>query len=253
MIEECLSLLCDPLTHARLQLEQGFLVNPESGVRYRIRDGIPVFVEEVSGPNRKYQTMYDRLAPGYDFAEHAYRWLLRKADFRTEYIRELEIPAGGRVLEVSVGTGANLCYLRPDIEFFGLDLSWGMLSKCVRNLKKWNRSARLFQGEAEHLPFCDGIFDSVFHVGGINFFNDKTQAIEEMIRVAKPGTKILIADETEKVVSGLYQKMPWTRQYYKGQDKAAYSPIALVPSQMGEVQSRQIAEGKLYCLTFRKP
>ena len=28
------------------------------------------------------------------------------------------------------------------------------------------------------------------------FFNDKAKAMQEMLRVAKPGTKILIADET---------------------------------------------------------
>jgi ubiquinone/menaquinone biosynthesis C-methylase UbiE len=113
--------------------------------------------------------------------------------------------------------------------------------------------AQLFQGEAEHLPFGDAVFDSVFHVGGINFFNDKAQAIKEMIRVAKPGTKILIVDETEKVVSGLYQKNPLTQPYFKGQGKEAYCPIDLIPPDMDEIHSRQIAEGRLYCLTFRKP
>jgi PII-like signaling protein len=34
---------------------------------------------------------------------------------------------------------------------------------------------------------------------GIDFFNDKARAIAEMIRVAKPQTKIMIVDETEKV------------------------------------------------------
>lgn len=33
-------------------------------------------------------------------------------------------------------------------------------------------------------------FDTVFHVGGINFFNDRARAISEMIRVARPGTKL---------------------------------------------------------------
>jgi ubiquinone/menaquinone biosynthesis C-methylase UbiE len=248
-----LPLLCDPASHAPLQLAQDALVNLESGLRYPIRDGIPVFLQEVTGPNRRFQTMYDRLAPGYDLAERLYTWISRKPNYRLDFIRELEIPAGARVLEVSVGTGANLRYLRPDIEFFGLDLSWGMLRRCLRNLKSWRRAAQLFQGEAERLPFCDAVFDSVFHVGGINFFNDKTRAIEELIRVAKPGTKIVIIDETEKVVSGQYQKNPWTRPYYQGQEQAAYCPIGLVPAGMGEVQSRQIVGGKMYCLTFRKP
>jgi ubiquinone/menaquinone biosynthesis C-methylase UbiE len=229
------------------------LASPGSDVRYQIRDGIPVFLRDVSGPNRKYQKMYDRLAPGYDFAERLYVWILRKPDHRLEYTRELEIQPGARVLEVSTGTGANLLRLPSDIEFYGLDLSWGMLSRFRRNLKNWRREAHLFQGEAERLPFRDASFDCVFHVGGINFFNDKVRAIGEMIRVAKPGTKIVIADETEEYVRDFYQKNPLTRQQYKGQEKEAFSPVALVPPGMTEIESRQIVDGKMYCLTFRKP
>jgi ubiquinone/menaquinone biosynthesis C-methylase UbiE len=35
----------------------------------------------------------------------------------------------------------------------------------------------LVQGAAEHLPFVDGVFDAVLHMGGINFFNHKAQAL----------------------------------------------------------------------------
>jgi len=51
------------------------------------------------------------------------------------------------------------------------------------------------------LLFVDGIFDVVFRVGGINFFNDKARAIAEMIRVARPGTKIVIVDESGRMRS----------------------------------------------------
>ena len=253
MNPQILDLLRDPQTHAPLSLKGDNLINTESGQNYPIRDGIPVFAEEVSGQNKKYQAMYDRLAPGYDLAERLFYWISRKPSHRREYIGELEIAAGIRVLEVSVGTGTNLSFLPPDIDFFGLDLSWGMLRGCRRNLKRWGREAQLFQGEAEHLPFRNAAFDCVFHVGGINFFNDKAHAIAELIRVAKPGTKIAIVDETEKHVREGYQKNPFTRSYYAGQDKAAFCPIDLVPGEMVEIQARQIVGGRMYCLTFRKP
>jgi ubiquinone/menaquinone biosynthesis C-methylase UbiE len=250
---QILDLLADPETHDPLELGDNCLINPKSGRRYPIRDGIAVFLQEVSGPNRKYQTMYDRLAPGYDFAERLYYWISRKPDRRLEFIPELEIPAGARVLEVSVGTGANLRFLRKDIEFFGLDLSWGMLHKCRRNLKRWRRDAHLFHGEGERLPFRGAVFDCVYHVGGINFFSDKARAITEMIRVAKPGTKIVIVDETEKVVRQQYRKNPLTRRFYAGAEKSASAPVELVPAGMREIQSRLITAGNEYCLTFRKP
>jgi ubiquinone/menaquinone biosynthesis C-methylase UbiE len=254
-------LLCDPITHAPLELDapSDSLISPQSGRNFPLREGIPVFVDpvEVTGPNRKYQTMYDRLAPGYDLAERLYTWF-KPTNFRAEFLQELEIhPAaaasGFRVLEVSVGTGANLRLLPGDLDFFGLDLSWGMLRKCQRNVQRWHRAAHLFQGQAERLPFREALFDCVFHVGGINFFSGKAAAIREMIRVAKPGTKIVIVDETEKVVKDSYQKNPMTKKFFEKGSESVACPIDLVPEEMLETEAHFIAGGKLYCLTFRKP
>ncbi len=248
-----LDLLCDPETHAPLASSPGQLDNQANGRCYPVRSGIPVFVSEATGLNRKYQTMYDKLAPGYDVAERLYHFFTRKKSYRLEYIPELEIQPGDRVLEVSVGTGANLAFLPRDIVFFGLDLSPGMLRKCHSKLHRLPFPAALFQGEAEHLPFRSEAFDCVYHVGGINFFNDKAAAIAEMIRVAKPGSKIVIVDETEKVVREQYQKNPTTRRYFAGVDGEVSCPVDLVPVEMSDIHARQIAQGKLYCLTFRKP
>jgi hypothetical protein len=74
-----------------------------------------------------------------------------------------------------------------------------------------------------------------------------------MIRAARPGTKIVIVDETEKVVREGYQENPLTQSCYAGQEGAAFCPADLVPAGMGEMQSRQIVEGRMYCLAFRKP
>jgi len=101
---QTLDLLGDPETHVRLELAGDCLINPASGRRYPVHDGVPALLQDVSGPNREYQAMYDRLEPGYDIAERLYRWVSRKPDYRLEYLRELEIAAGARIPEVSVGT-----------------------------------------------------------------------------------------------------------------------------------------------------
>jgi len=253
MDERSLLLLCDPETYGALELNAGALLNPKSGKRYLIRDGIPIFFEALSGSNKKYQELYDRIALFYDPAERLYRWLFRKPDLRMEYLKELEVGANARVLEVSVGTGANIPHLPSDSEVFGLDISWGMLKRCQKHLAKWKRTAELFQGEAEKLPFRDGSFDVVFHVGGINFFNDRARAIAELIRVAKPGTKVVIVDETEKVVIEMYEKTPITRKYFQKRQDAVSSPVDLVPHDMLDITSKEIGDGRLYCLSFRKP
>jgi ubiquinone/menaquinone biosynthesis C-methylase UbiE len=253
MESEVLSLLCDPDTRYEFELEGSTLRNTATGRVYPIRDGIPLFVSTLTGPNLKYQALYDRVAPGYDLSESLSRLFARKPDYRREILEEVEVAPGMRVLDVSIGTGASLRQLPENIDVFGIDISWGMLAKCRRNLKKWRRTAHLFQGEACRLPFRAEVFDCVFHIGGINSFSSPERAIREMIWVAKPGTKIVIADETEKVVRESHQNNPLIKSYFPPGTEAVRCPIDLVPPEMEQIKAREVAAGKMYCITFRKP
>jgi ubiquinone/menaquinone biosynthesis C-methylase UbiE/uncharacterized protein YbaR (Trm112 family) len=266
MDQRILSVLCDPVTHEELQMrretdlrgaEKVFLVNPASGRKFSIRDGIPCFIgpAEVSGPNKKYQELYDRIARGYDLGLKLYGFF-RGQDLRgmrRGYLEEIKVKEQDRVLEVSVGTGLNISFLQKTAEFYGLDISWRMLKKCQRNLANWKRHAHLFLGTAEQLPFRNESFDVVFHFGGINFFTDRAAAIREMIRVAKAGTKIIISDETERHVKSNYEKVPFVGKHFKGRKEEVRPPIDLVPKEMLDLQLKEFREGTMYCLSFRKP
>jgi ubiquinone/menaquinone biosynthesis C-methylase UbiE len=166
-------------------------------------------------------------------------------------MRLLEVKPGDSVLETSVGTGLNFKYLPHGVKLFGLDLSPEMLANCQVNLRRWGMDADLFLGNAETLPFVDASFDVVFHVGGINFFNDRAKAIREMIRVAKPGSLLLIADESEKHVKEVYEK--GLGSFYKNRKEPVSAPVDLVPPQMQEVHLESLKNGMFYALTFRKP
>jgi len=252
MNEQCLPLLCDPDTHAPLQLDGDSLLNSETGARYPIRDGIPAFAEKPAGTNQTQQAIYDRLAKIYDINDRIFGWFFPTRRMRRQFIREIEAPPAARVLEVSVGTGANLSYFDPNVELFGLDVSWGMLRKCARKIREGRLNAQLFQGEAERLPFRDGVFDSVFCLGAINFFRDQAHAVEEMVRTAKPGTRILILGATQKAVPIWYKNNRLVRWYFLETTKPGVHPIDLVPRGMTEIQLREIVAGMGYCLTFRK-
>lgn len=164
----------------------------------------------------------------------------------------MEIKPGDKLLETSVGAGDNFRYMPKNVTLYGLDLSFGMLKQAMKNTKKWKQQAYLFQGNAEALPFKDNCFDVVFHVGGINFFNNKQAAITEMIRVAKSGTKIVIVDETEKLIESTYKKTPITKGYYQT-GKQIGAPLEFFPDDMRDISCKEICKGLMYCLTFRKP
>ena len=99
----------------------------------------------------------------------------------------------------------------------------------------------------------DNSFDRVFHVGGINFFGDKKKAIDEMIRVAKPGTRILICDENEKGAQAYERFLPSFKKMAGEQRPAVVPPVDLLPPQMQEVRLFEVWNGWMYCIEFRKP
>jgi len=229
----------------------------EGGERFPIDDGIPIFLkpEELTGSNRKYNHLYETIGGFYDDTQRVWSALtgMDRNAYVMSYLGLLEIKPGDSVLETSVGTGLNFKYLPRDIRRFGLDLSREMLVNCQANLRRWQMDADLFLGNAESLPFAASSFDVVFHTGGINFFNDRAKAIQEMIRVAKPESLMLIADETEEHVKSAYEQIPITSRYFKHRKEAVTAPIDLVPADMQEIRLESIWNGRFYALTFRKP
>ncbi len=226
---------------------------------FPIVDGIPHFVQPqaLSGFNLRFSRMYDWFSWGYRaFSRLAFAYIgMREETGRREITDHLE-PCGGNVLEVSIGPGVNLPYLmdRPDVgQVFGLDISLGQLRQCQRYTAEKGWDVDLFLGNAEQLPFQDGVFSGVFHVGGINFFNDKKAAIDEMIRVAAPGATVLIADETERGAQGYERFIPGFKRSFGGRRSAIEPPIDLVPATMLDKGLFDVWKGWLYCIEFTKP
>jgi ubiquinone/menaquinone biosynthesis C-methylase UbiE len=252
-----LALLRSPGSGTPLRLEGGDALVSASGERFPIRNGVPDFraAEDWSGANGKYNHLYETIGGFYDDTQRVGAALIGmdRDAYVMSYLGKLEVRPGDRVLETSVGTGLNFKYLPRGIRRYGLDLAWDMLANCEENFRRWGMEGELFLGNAERLPFGDESFEVVFHTGGINFFSDRGKAIGEMIRVAKPGSLILIVDETEEHVKGAYENIPYTREFYKGRTEAVTAPVDLVPAEMEEMRVESIFKGRLYALTFRKP
>lgn len=252
-------LACPSCRGALTLLGESALTCPTCQKTYPIVDGIPHFVapEKLTGFNRRFSRMYNWFSWGYRaFSKIAFAYIGMDEETGRREITDRLDPRGGRVLEVSIGPGVNLPYLmnRPDVgEVFGLDISLGQLKHCQRYVAGKGWGVDLFLGNGEQLPFQDEAFDGVFHVGGINFFNDKKSAIEEMIRVAKPGARILIADETEKGAQGYEKFLPGFKKSFGDKRAAIVAPIDLVPSNMLETRVFDAWKGFMYCIEFRRP
>ncbi len=222
----------------------------QSGVKYFIIGDIICFLDNISltGNNKNYQKMYDRFSVFYDLATQSYAWFKSGSERKRlmQYLSFLDIRNGDKVIEISIGTGRNIKYLNAGADYYGVDISLGMLKKCQKKMKKLKREITLIQAEAESLPIKEESFDVVFSAGGFNFFNDPAKAISEMLRIAKSGSKILITDETERL------RLKFKKNKYYKQIEIR-NPVEYLPAFCKNIEYKEICDGDLYVLTFYKP
>ena len=180
----------------------GSLTCAGCGRSFRIRDGLPDFVlpECLGTTNRFSRALYNAYAPLYDRLEFALAKLsgFTEPELRKAIADYLELRPGHLVLEVCVGTGGNLPYIRArtGAPIVGLDLSEEMLRECARKVRRLGlKDAHLFLGCAERLPFRSGVFDRVLIGGGITYFSDPGSALREARRVVKPGGLVVVFEQ----------------------------------------------------------
>ena len=213
----------------------------------------------LKGDNEKYMKMYNWMSRMYDFIETVWGKCLygnQVNQMRQEMMKKLEWKNNISVLYVSIGTGKDLEFIPKNIDLksltiCGIDISLGMLKQCKKKFNK-KTDLSLLNCCAEDLPFEDNSFDIVFHVGAINFFNDRQKAINEMVRVAKKDTKLLIADDTNNLIEKQYKKNILTKKYFHDKTIDISDIEKLIPLTVKEKQTDILWDGKFYCITFRK-
>ena len=133
---------------------------------------------------------YRRWAPIYDMTfgriTHAGR----------RHATQVANQAGGRVLEVGVGTGLALPFYAPELEVTGIDFSDDMLERARAKVaeEKLNHVKALRQMDARQLDFADASFDTVVAMHLISVVPDPEQVMAEMARVCRPGGQILLVN-----------------------------------------------------------
>ena len=141
----------------------------------------------------------DVLTPGFDLLCEV---LGLGASFKARIVRDLDLAAPMRVLDVGCGTGvlATRIKLRcPAVEVAGLDPTPSALAIARARAAGRGLSIDWYEGLAEQLPFPDASFDRV--VSSLAFHHIpphvKSPALRECLRVTRPGGRILIADFCE--------------------------------------------------------
>lgn len=145
------------------------------------------------------------------------------------------IKKNDRVLDLCCGTGKMVGLLCKSVgvdqAVIGLDFNREMLAVGERQLQKQSNNLKyeLIQGDATALPFEADSFDCVTIAFGLRNIPDKGKAISEMLRVLKPGGKVVCLELSKpelpifKNIYDLYfiNILPLVG-YLGTQDKAAY-------------------------------
>lgn len=146
--------------------------------------------------------MFDRIAGVYDAMNTAmtaglhHAWRRRAAD-------QARVGPGSRVLDVATGTGDLALELArrvaPSGEVIASDFSEGMLARA--RAKAAGRPAgsvrpRFEWADALELPYPDDAFDAATVGFGVRNFADRGTGLAEMVRVVRPGGRVVVLEIT---------------------------------------------------------
>lgn len=135
-------------------------------------------------------TTFDRIAAPYDkgMAPLEKLWL---REMRSQLLPH----ARGRVLEIGVGTGANLPFYPLPACLTAIDESIDMLAVAARRAGALDRCVHLTQTDVEHLPFPSNHFDTVVASLVLCSVVDQDSALDELGRVlCNPGGQLLLLE-----------------------------------------------------------
>jgi SAM-dependent methyltransferase len=109
-------------------------------------------------------------------------------------IESLQLDGARSLLCVGLGTGHELVAAlgaAPGLSLTGIDLSSSALAASRRKLRAAGRSAELRIMDATDLDFPDASFDRVLCVHVMDFLETPGAAVREMVRVLKPGGRLV--------------------------------------------------------------
>ncbi|MGH7334651.1 MAG: class I SAM-dependent methyltransferase [Candidatus Rokuibacteriota bacterium] len=119
---------------------------------------------------------------------------------RRRLIAALGLKPGERVLDHCSGPGGNLPAIAARVGTAGTIVAMDLSREMLRRARRWAARRRvrvdLHQADAVALPYADGFFDAVVHVGAINQLGEATpRVVAEMVRVTRAGGVVAIVDE----------------------------------------------------------
>lgn len=158
------------------------------------------------------KTMFDNIAPAYDFMNRAMTFGIDRC-WRRKAVDMLAKTSPREILDVATGTGDLAMLLARRIKeskVTGLDLSEGMIAVGRKKVGEAGLEERISLqcGDCLNMPFEENSFDAVTVAYGVRNFENLLQGYREMLRVLRPGGTINVIElstPTSPIVKPLYK------------------------------------------------
>ena len=140
-------------------------------------------------------SMFDDVAARYDLTNDVLS-LGQARLWRKAVAQAVAAKPGERVLDLAAGTGtSSLPFVADGAYTVSCDFSLGML----REGRKRHPQLPFVAGDGMRLPFPDGTFDAVTNSFGLRNIQDTDRALSELLRVTKPGGRVVICEFSQPV------------------------------------------------------
>jgi demethylmenaquinone methyltransferase/2-methoxy-6-polyprenyl-1,4-benzoquinol methylase len=134
--------------------------------------------------------MFDGVAKNYDKANDLLSFGSARI-WRKKVAKLVNSKPGQTILDLAAGTGSSSkVFLREGVKVVAADFSQGMLEEGRRR----HPELEFVFADAANLPFADHEFDTVTISFGIRNVEKTEVALEEMLRVLKPGGKLVVCE-----------------------------------------------------------
>ena len=138
-----------------------------------------------------------------------------------DFLDRLALPPGARLLDVGCGAGQiAIPAARAGVHVTGIDLATNLIEQARVRAAAAGAEVQFDEGDAEALPYADASFDVVVSLIGAMFAPRPERVAAELLRVCRPGGRIVMAN--------------WTPQGFVGQMFKTIGqhvpPPALMPS-----------------------
>ena len=178
--------------------------------------------------------VFDSVAPKYDLLNDVLSLGLHRV-WKSRCINATETKQGQKVLDIASGTcdlAIALARRAGAGNVVATDINHEMLAIGAQRLLQAGFPCPVVEADAEMLPFADNTFDVVTVSFGIRNMTHKDRALREMLRVLRPGGRLLVLEfsKCQPWFNPIYdfysfRFMPWAGGVIAG-DRESYRYLA---------------------------